>query len=114
MAVHVETPVKELEDILEEAFQEWVDLYNRSGKAAPEEYIVQRVLAHHVRETVEQRLTYNDGDKSRFNYTKRGNRDNPPPDAQTKHHQTSAQPQPTKLRREQPRGNDGGDVNIFA
>ena len=70
MAAQIETPNKDWDELLDEAIADWISIISRTGKQAPEEYVVQGRLVHNFRQLVEQRINNTTNPNDRFKIIK--------------------------------------------
>ena len=65
MMATIETPDRDWDELLEDAIKAWVNHVSKTGRRAPEEYIVHRRLVHNFRELVEQAIAIMNGERGR-------------------------------------------------
>ena len=114
VTARMETPAKEWKDILEDTVQDWANHASKSGNPAPDEMLVQGRIVHNFKDLVEQRLDYQETNRSRFKYIRKGNKDNPPQTRKRNIIRPAYSPGQSSSDGSSPGRSDGGAINNLA
>ena len=76
MMARMEIPTEDWDKLLEEQVKEWTNPVNKTGRPAPEEYIIEGRLVHNFRELVRQSIGTSIGGGGKFKYPNKTNRHN--------------------------------------
>ena len=77
MTAAMETPDESWEQVVEEIVDDWVNHVSQTGRKAPDEYIVNKILAHNFRQLVENKGEKGAANIGRFKYLSESNKVNP-------------------------------------